>query len=95
MEMCMKNLSILPPIHDSKNTNFLKFEWNLFSICSSDNVCESAIYIVPMFAQEGKAKDKDRKEDPKVNGKALLIGNNEMIVKKIDYKALQKRIAEL
>ena len=48
-----------------------------------------------MFAQEGKAKDKDRKEDPKVIGKALLIGKDEMIMKKIDYEALQKRIAEL
>ena len=43
----MKNLSILPSIDDPKNTNFLKFEWHLFSICLSDNVCESAIYIVP------------------------------------------------
>ena len=48
----MKNLSILPCIDDPKNTNFLKFEWNLFSICSSDNVCESAIYIVPIPSKD-------------------------------------------
>ena len=48
-----------------------------------------------MFAQEGKAKDKDRKEDPKVIGEALLIGKDEMIMKKIDYEALQDRIGEL
>ena len=48
-----------------------------------------------MFTQEGKAKDKDRKEDLKVIGEALLIGKDEMIMKKIDYKALQKRIADL
>ena len=48
----MKNLSILPSIDDTKNTNFLKFEWNLFSICSSDNVCESAIYIVPIPSKD-------------------------------------------
>ena len=48
----MKNLSILPSIDDPKNTNFLKFEWNLFSICSSDNVCESAIYIVPIPSKD-------------------------------------------
>ena len=48
-----------------------------------------------MFAQEEKAKDKDRKELLKVIGEGLLIGNDEMIVKKIDYEALQKRIAEL
>ena len=48
----MKNLSILPSIDDPKNTNFLKFEWNLFSICSSDNVYESAIYIVPIPSKD-------------------------------------------
>ena len=47
-----------------------------------------------MFAQEGKAKDKDRKEDLKVIGKALLIGKDELIMKKIDYEALQERIGE-
>ena len=44
-----------------------------------------------MFAQEDKAKDKDRKEGSKVIGEALVIGNEEMIMKKIDYEALQKR----
>ena len=48
----MKNLCILPSIDDPQNTNFLKFEWNLFSICSSDNVCESAIYIVPIPSKD-------------------------------------------
>ena len=48
-----------------------------------------------MFTQEGKAKDKDRNEDPKVIGEALLIGKDEMIMKKIDYEALQERIGEL
>ena len=48
-----------------------------------------------MFTQEVKAKDKDRKEDLKVIGKALLIGKDEMIVKKIDYEALQERIGKL
>ena len=52
MERCMKNLSILPSIDDPKNTNYLKFEWNLFSICSSDNVCESAIYIIPIPSKD-------------------------------------------
>ena len=48
-----------------------------------------------MFAQEGKGKDIDRKEDQKVIGKALLIGKDELIVKKIDYEALQERICQL
>ena len=48
----MKNLSILPSIDDPKNTNFLKFEWHLFSISSSDNVCESAIYILPIPSKD-------------------------------------------
>ena len=48
-----------------------------------------------MFAQEGKGKDKDRKEDQKVIGEALMIGKDELIVKKIDYEALQERICEL
>ena len=37
-----------------------------------------------MFAQEGKGKDKHRKEDPKVIGEALVIGKDELIMKKID-----------
>ena len=48
-----------------------------------------------MFAQEGKGKDKDRKEDQKVIGEALVIGKDELIIKKIDYEALQERICEL
>ena len=48
-----------------------------------------------MFAQEGKGKDKDRKEDQKVIGEALVIGKDELIVKKIDYEALQERICVL
>ena len=52
MERSMKNSSILPSIDDAKNINFLKFEWHLFSICSSDNVCESAIYIVPIPSKD-------------------------------------------
>ena len=48
-----------------------------------------------MFAHEGKGKDKDRKEDQKVIGKALVIGKDELIVKKIDYKGLQERICKL
>ena len=44
-----------------------------------------------MFAQEGKGKDKDRKEDQKVIGKVLMIGKDELI----DYEALQERICEL
>ena len=48
-----------------------------------------------MFAQERKGKDKDRKEDPKVIGEALVIGKDELIMKKIDYEALQERICEL
>ena len=48
-----------------------------------------------MFAQEGKGKDKDRKEDQKVIGEVLVIGKDELIVKKIDYEALQERICEL
>ena len=48
-----------------------------------------------MFTQEGKGKDKDRKEDQKVIGKALVIGKDELIVKKIDYEALQKGFANL
>ena len=47
-----------------------------------------------MFAQEGKGKNKDRK-DQKVIGEALVIGKDELIVKKIDYEALQERICEL
>ena len=35
-----------------KTPIFLKFEWNLFSICSSDNVCECAIYIVPIPSKD-------------------------------------------
>ena len=48
-----------------------------------------------MFTQEGKGKDKDRKEDPKVIGEALVIGKDELIMKKIDYEALQERICKL
>ena len=48
-----------------------------------------------MFAQELKGKDKDRKEDPKVIGEALVIGKDELIMKKIDYEGLQERICEL
>ena len=48
-----------------------------------------------MFTQEGKGKDKDRKEDQKVIGEALVIGKDELIVKKIDYEGLQERICEL
>ena len=43
-----------------------------------------------MFAQEDKAKDKEEKEGTKVIGEGLLIGSNEMIVKKIDYEVLVK-----
>ena len=48
-----------------------------------------------MFAQEGKGKDKDRKEDQKVIGKALVIGKDELIMKKIDYEACRKEFANL
>ena len=43
-----------------------------------------------MFAQEDKAKDKEKKEATKVIGEGLLIGKDEMIVKKIDYETLVK-----
>ena len=58
-----------------------------------------------MFVQEDKAEDKEKKEATKVIDEGLLIGKDEMIVKKTDYKALvkigeeveekDKRIAEL
>ena len=67
--------------------------WNL-----DDDKMEKRIFSKKrgyMFAQEGKAKDKDRKEDQKVIGEALVIGKDELIVKKIDYEALQERICEL
>ena len=45
-----------------------------------------------VFTQKDKvAKDKDRKEVSKVIGE----GNDELIMKKIDYEALQERLAEL
>ena len=43
-----------------------------------------------MFAQEDKTKDKEKKEAAKVISEGLLIGKDEMIVKKIDYEALVK-----
>ena len=67
--------------------------WNL-----DDDKMEKSIFSKKrgyMFAQEGKGKDKDRKEDQKVIGEALVIGKDELIVKKIDYEALQERICEL
>ena len=48
-----------------------------------------------MFVQELRGKDKDRKEDPKVIGEALVIGKEELIMKKIDYEGLQERICKL
>ena len=67
--------------------------WNL-----DDDKMEKRIFSKKrgyMFAQEGKGKDKDRKEDQKVIGEALVIGKDELIMKKIDYKALQERICKL
>ena len=67
--------------------------WNL-----DDDKMEKRIFSKKrgyMFTQEGKGKDKDRKEDQKVIGKALMIGKDELIMKKIDYEALQERICEL
>ena len=43
-----------------------------------------------MFAQEDRAKDKEKKEGTKEIGEGLLIGSNEMIMKKIDYEVLVK-----
>ena len=67
--------------------------WNL-----DDDKMEKRIFSKKrgyMFAQELKGKDKDRKEDPKVIGEALVIGKDELIMKKIDYEGLQERICEL
>ena len=43
-----------------------------------------------MFAQEDKAKDREEKKGTKVIGEALLIGKDEIIMKKIDYEGLVK-----
>ena len=43
-----------------------------------------------MFGQQDKAKNKEKKEAAKVISKGLLIGKDEMIAKKIYYKALVK-----
>ena len=67
--------------------------WNL-----DDDKMEKRIFSKKrgyMFVQELKGKDKDRKEDPKVIGEALVIGKDELIMKKIDYEGLQERICEL
>ena len=64
--------------------------WNLDNDKMQQRIFNKRRYI---FTQEGKANDKDRKEVSKVIGETLLIGNDEMIMKKIDYEALQKRIA--
>ena len=61
--------------------------WNL-----DDDKMEKRIFSKKrgyMFVQELKGKDKDRKEDPKVIGEALVIGKDELIVKKIDYKEFE------
>ena len=48
----MKNIGILPSMDHPQNTNFLKFEWNLFGISSSDNVCECSLYILPIPSKD-------------------------------------------
>ena len=48
----MKNIGILPSVDHPKDTNFLKFEWNLFGISSSDNVCECSLYILPIPSKD-------------------------------------------
>ena len=76
-----------------KHLNIRDSIWNL-----DDDKMEKRIFSKKrgyMFTQEGKGKEKDRKEDQKVIGKALVIGKDELIMKKIDYEALQERIREL
>ena len=76
-----------------KHLNIRDSIWNL-----DDDKMEKRIFSKKrgyMFAQEGKGKDKDRKEDQKVIGEALVIGKDELIIKKIDCEALQERICKL
>ena len=48
MEMSMKTRGMLPTIENPKNTDLLKFEWNLFGMTASDNVCQCSLYILPI-----------------------------------------------
>ena len=67
--------------------------WNL-----DDDKMEKRIFSKKrgyIFTQELKGKDKDRKEDLKVIVEALVIGKDELIVKKIDYKDCRKEFANL
>ena len=44
----MKSRGMLPTIENQKNTDLLKFEWNLFGMTASDNVCQCSLYILPI-----------------------------------------------
>ena len=50
MEMAMKSRGFLASIDNPKNTNFLKFDWQIFGITASKHVCDSSLYILPIPA---------------------------------------------
>ena len=48
----MKNLCLVPSHDHPRTTTYLQLEWSFFSLASSKNVSESALFILPVVAQD-------------------------------------------